>query len=105
MIEYSSLLELLTCPACSQVVSLPVSQCRKGHLYCSNCRTNNSCRICKQTFSEAPNIALEKIINCIALPCKYRSSPTIIILATKPVSFLQPPWLPLLSVPAQQVTA
>ena len=72
LIQYSPLLQLVTCPACSHVVSPPVSQCRKGHLYCSTCRTNNTCRICKQTFSEAPNAALEKIISLVALPCTYR---------------------------------
>merc|ERR1712106_252804 len=71
LIQYSPLLQLVTCPVCSHVVSPHVSQCRKGHLYCSTCRTNNTCRICKQTFSEAPNTALEKIISLVALPCKY----------------------------------
>ena len=74
LIQYSDLLLVLTCPSCSQAVSPPVSQCRKGHLYCRDCRTNNkiiSCRICKQTFMDAPNMALEKIMTLIALPCKY----------------------------------
>ena len=71
LICYSDLLHLLTCPACSCLVSPPVSQCRKGHLYCRDCRTNNSCRICRQTFLEAPNIALETVMALIALPCRY----------------------------------
>jgi len=70
LICYSDLLQMLTCPSCSCMVSTPVSQCRKGHLYCKNCKTN-SCRICKQTFVDAPNLALEKILTLIALPCKY----------------------------------
>jgi len=72
LICYSDLMQMLTCPSCSCTVSPPVSQCRKGHLYCRDCRTN-SCRICKQTFVDAPNLALEKIISLIALPCKYGS--------------------------------
>jgi len=70
LICYSDLLQMLTCPSCSCTVSPPVFQCRKGHLYCRDCRTN-SCKICKQTFVDAPNLALEKIITLIALPCKY----------------------------------
>ena len=31
----------------------------------------NSCRICKQTFVDAPNQALEKMVGMIGLPCKY----------------------------------
>merc|ERR1711962_79868 len=59
---------------CTQLVSPPMSQCRKGHLYCSSCKTNNriiSCKICKQTFVEAPNLALERLVTMIGLPCKY----------------------------------
>jgi len=74
LLQYEDLLHHLTCSDCSLVVCPPVAQCRKGHLYCRNCRTNNkivSCRICKQTFVDAPNMALEKILSLIALPCKY----------------------------------
>ena len=31
----------------------------------------NSCKICKQTFVDAPNQALEKMVGLIGLPCKY----------------------------------
>ena len=69
---YSDVLHLLTCPACSSLVSPPVTQCRRGHLYCSDCSaTSQSCLICKQGWLEAPNVALDRIIALIALPCKY----------------------------------
>ena len=71
LLQYEDLLHHLSCSTCSTLVSPPVAQCRKGHLCCMTCRTNNSCRICKQTFLDAPNLALEKILSCIAFPCKY----------------------------------
>eukprot|EP00092_Neocalanus_flemingeri_P033361 GFUD01036276.1.p1 GENE.GFUD01036276.1~~GFUD01036276.1.p1 ORF type:complete len:266 (-),score=75.87 GFUD01036276.1:122-919(-) len=88
LLQYEDLLHHLTCPSCSQVVSPPVSQCRKGHLYCRDCRTNNkivSCRICKQTFLDAPNLALEKILSLIALPCKFgtRGCPESVFLPSR----------------------
>ena len=71
LVQYSDLLQLLSCTSCSSLISPPMAQCRKGHLYCRDCRTNNSCRICKQTFIEAPNLAMEKILSLIAFPCKF----------------------------------
>jgi len=71
LIQYEDLLQHLTCSACSCVVCPPVLQCRKGHLYCRACRTGNCCKICKQTFVDAPNLALEKIMTLIAFPCRY----------------------------------
>merc|ERR1711963_1225009 len=65
---------LLTCLQCRCLVSPPVAQCRKGHLYCLSCKKReqlNSCKICKQTFVDAPNQALEKMVGLIGLPCKY----------------------------------
>ena len=35
-------------------------------------KRRNSCRICKQTFVDAQNIALDRILSLIYLPCKYR---------------------------------
>ena len=69
---YSDVLHLLTCPVCSLLVTPPVTQCRRGHLYCSDCSSSTpSCLICKQAWLEAPNVALDRIIALIALPCKY----------------------------------
>ena len=69
---YSDVLHLLTCPVCSSLVAPPVTQCRRGHLYCSDCSsTTQTCLICKQAWLEAPNVALDRIIALIALPCKY----------------------------------
>ena len=89
LVQYEDLLTLLTCLQCGCLVSPPVAQCRKGHLYCLSCKWAplncsptdppqirksqglNSCRICKQTFVDAPNQALEKMVGMIGLPCKY----------------------------------
>ena len=74
LVQYEDMLALLTCLQCGELVSPPVVQCRKGHLYCSSCKASHhllSCRICKQTFVDAPNQALEKMVTFIGLPCKY----------------------------------
>jgi len=63
----------LECTACSNTVLPPVLQCRKGHLYCKECKPpSNCCRLCKQTFATSPNPALERLLACIALPCPHR---------------------------------
>merc|ERR1711971_605246 len=74
LVQYEDLLTLLTCLQCRCLVSPPVAQCRKGHLYCLSCKKTqqlSSCKICKQTFVDAPNQALEKMVGLIGLPCKY----------------------------------
>lgn len=73
-LKYKETMDLLTCNICNQLVTLPIIQCRKGHMYCRLCKHDNKmmqCSICKQTFVEAPNLALEKLISFIAVPCKY----------------------------------
>ena len=48
-----------------------------GHVICRGCKTEaklTSCKICKQTFVDAPNIVLEKLISMIALPCRFRAT-------------------------------
>merc|ERR1712130_195332 len=74
LVQYEDLLTLLTCLQCRCLISPPVAQCRKGHLYCLSCKKRDqlsSCKICKQTFVDAPNQALEKMVGLIGLPCKY----------------------------------
>ena len=38
LVQYEDLLTLLTCLQCRCLVSPPVAQCRKGHLYCLSCK-------------------------------------------------------------------
>ena len=72
LVLMSQLQEELQCCHCMSLVCMPILQCRKGHLCCSGCRKENSCRICKQTFMETQNAALERLLSFIHLPCKYR---------------------------------
>ena len=70
-------LETLSCQSCGEVCGPPLSYCRKGHLYCSACRTssNRTCRICKQAVgTETPFNGLDKLVSLIALPCRYSSA-------------------------------
>jgi len=75
-LRYEAMLQLLTCCHCDHLASTPMSQCRKGHVYCKSCKVDNkitTCKVCKQTFVDAPNVAFDKLVTFIALPCKYGS--------------------------------
>ena len=85
-IDEESLLKVLSCVQCDQFCCPPLTQCRKGHLYCEDCRTSNNrtCQICKQAVMAAVvegsssqqqsdnNIALNKLLSFIALACKHQ---------------------------------
>ena len=74
--KYDDLVALLTCMVCNQFCGTSIVQCRKGHVICKSCKTSHkitSCKTCKQTFVDAPNVVLDKMINMIALPCRFRS--------------------------------
>ena len=56
----------------------------QGHLYCPACRAAvaRTCKLCKQAVtteaaSHQENIALERLLSLIALPCKDRYTETI----------------------------
>lgn len=69
---YDDVLHLLTCPSCSSHVSAPVTQCRRGHVYCRDCaQALATCLVCRQGWVDTPNNTLDNIIKLIALPCKY----------------------------------
>jgi len=73
-LKYDETMDLLTCKICNQLVKIPFIQCRKGHMYCRECKVENKvvqCKICKQTFVDAPNLAMEQLVSFIAVPCKY----------------------------------
>ena len=77
LFKYEDLVGLLTCGMCNKFCGQTLIQCRKGHVICKGCKANNkvsSCKVCKQTFVDAPNVVLEKVINMIALPCRFRPS-------------------------------
>ena len=69
---YEDVLHLLTCPGCSSYVSAPVTQCRRGHVYCRECSQSlATCTLCRQGWVDTPNNTLDNIIKLIAIPCKY----------------------------------
>lgn len=74
-IDECSLLSVLSCLQCRDLCSAPLYQCRKGHLYCPDCRSANqrTCRLCKQAVSRQDDPALDRLLSLIALPCKYSS--------------------------------
>ena len=71
-VKYEDMVQLLSCMNCGEMCVPPISQCRKGHLYCITCKaTNRTCKVCKQTMVDSPNIALDRLLSFIALPCKF----------------------------------
>ena len=74
LVMMTQLQEELQCCLCSETVQWPLLHCRKGHICCSKCRRENSCRICKQTFVDTQNAALDRLLSFIQLPCKYRDA-------------------------------
>ena len=77
LLKYEDLVGLLTCGLCGMFCGPTMVQCRKGHVICRKCKTDRkltSCHVCKQTFVDAPNVVLEKMISLIALPCRFRVS-------------------------------
>ena len=59
------------------VVALHYYYYASGHVICKTCKAEakiTSCKICKQTFVDAPNVVLEKLISMIALPCRFRAT-------------------------------
>ena len=68
---------LLTCGLCQKFCGNNIIQCRKGHVICKTCKSEGkitSCkfthpdgRICKQTFVDAPNVVLDKLIRNVVI--------------------------------------
>ena len=77
LLKYDDLVALLSCGLCGKFCGDNLLQCRKGHVICRSCKNSSkitSCKTCKQTFVDAPNVVLDKMINMIALPCRFRES-------------------------------
>jgi len=74
MVQYEDLVQMLSCVQCGELCCPPTTQCKKGHLYCSDCKAKNrTCKVCKQMLLDTPNMAFDKLLSFIALPCKFRS--------------------------------
>ena len=77
LFKYEELVGLLSCGICEKYCGSNLVQCRKGHVLCKGCKAEGkitSCKTCKQTFVDAPNLVLEKLISMIAFPCRFRPS-------------------------------
>jgi len=88
LMKYEEMLKTLKCGHCAQTTCPPLLQCRKGHLYCRSCKVDNKiiqCNTCKQTFVDAPNLALDNLVRLIAVPCKFggRGCPAFVFLDTR----------------------
>lgn len=91
---YEDVLHLLTCPTCESHVSTPVIQCKRGHLSCEDCsRQQQECPICHQSWMDGPNVILDKVINLIALPCKYGYKTIVSVLCLNCIVTIQEVWL------------
>ena len=84
VVDREGLVELITCP-CGHLCLPPVSQCRKGHIYCRDCWASNSrtCPRCKQTLVEGTNPALDRLMAMVALPCRYKGCQDTLFLHRK----------------------
>ena len=78
-VDVTGLTSVLCCVGCGLGCGLPLTSCRKGHLYCPVCRTAlaRTCKLCKQAVtseaaSHQENRALERLLSLIALPCQYK---------------------------------
>ena len=62
--------ELLECPVCFETIdSVPIYQCRNGHVVCKNCHTKlETCPICRQ-LHDGPirNLKLEEMVERLQL--------------------------------------
>ena len=59
--------DLLECPVCFQTIdSVPIHQCRNGHVVCKNCRPKlRTCPICRDGPISQRNLKLEEIVESV----------------------------------------
>lgn len=63
---------LFECPVCYDYVLPPIIQCNSGHLICSNCRPKvHCCPSCRGPLGSIRNLAMEKVAETIAFPCRF----------------------------------
>lgn len=70
-----NLLSLIECPVCFNIILPPIFQCSMGHLLCVTCRAKlMACPLCRESLSNIRNLAIEKFITTIQLPCTYKEN-------------------------------
>ncbi|KAH7850876.1 hypothetical protein Vadar_004079 [Vaccinium darrowii] len=64
--------DLLDCPICFYNLSIPVFQCRNGHLACSSCcaELGNKCPTCSSRIGKARCRAVEHILESLKVSCR-----------------------------------
>ena len=61
--------DLLECPVCFETIdSVPIYQCRNGHVVCKNCHPKlETCPICRQLHDGPRNLKLEEMVERLQL--------------------------------------
>ena len=61
--------EFLECPVCFETIdSVPIYQCRNGHVVCKNCHPKlETCPICRQLHDGPRNLKLEEMVERLQL--------------------------------------
>ncbi|KAH7939791.1 hypothetical protein HPB52_017450 [Rhipicephalus sanguineus] len=68
----TTLLDILECPVCREVIQPPFLQCRNGHLICAQCRRKSTtCPVCRARKDRIRNVGLEKLVDSARFPCSY----------------------------------
>ncbi|XP_057432836.1 E3 ubiquitin-protein ligase SINA-like 7 [Lotus japonicus] len=63
-------LHLLDCSICSEPLTVPVFQCKNGHIACSACSAN-LCGTCFTPINFSRCRAIENVLQCIKVTCQY----------------------------------
>ncbi|XP_023714491.1 E3 ubiquitin-protein ligase SIAH1A, partial [Cryptotermes secundus] len=63
---------LFECPVCLDYILPPISQCKNGHLICSNCRPKMTrCPTCRARLGNIRCLGMEKVASTVMFPCKH----------------------------------
>ncbi|KAL4380832.1 hypothetical protein HN51_004171 [Arachis hypogaea] len=81
--------DVLNCPICFDRLTIPVYQCKNGHVACSVCcgRILNKCGLCSSILTGTQRCrALEKVLESVKVPCpnaKYGCKDTLLCYSDK----------------------
>ncbi|KAG5869054.1 hypothetical protein JTB14_032240 [Gonioctena quinquepunctata] len=68
-----SLLAEVECPICTEYMKTPIWMCSVGHSICSACKSKvRQCPTCQSVLTDNRNFTLEKVIEHIEFPCKFK---------------------------------
>jgi hypothetical protein len=73
------MIEMTTCPICSEFIGTPIFQCQSGHYFCASCvRQLDNCPSCRVPLSRTGTRArgLEEVFSYLtAVPCSQKDCP------------------------------